>query len=261
MLDTSVTQGFIQNIHNTQDTDQTMRVKAVMARHKETTGEHDWLRKGPPTSQTTSPTDNETSEKQNTQLDWKLTGTPALEQLQELAANAVEEAERRYRQENLTVAILETMANGKTLEDTGATTEMGAIAMLQMPSTRINDEVEVTRFEVPAIPKSDSGSARKPRKYQNATVSPYVLLLAAINENKRYMGPTSLPSKIYVSDVVMFQLHKDMKILRGEDFNGHSIPFSQSDGIKVDIPVVSAKAEYDIDLPFDTVYLLSGITS
>lgn len=257
MLDTSVTQGFIQNI---QDTGETVRVKAVLGRHKETTGEHDWLRKGPPTSQTSSGDDNETSSEKH-QLDWQLTGTPALEELKELAANAVEEAERRYRQENLTVAILETMAKGKTPEDTGATTEMGAIAMLQMPSTRINDEVEVTRYEVPAMPKSDSGNVRKPRKYQNATVSPYVLLLAAINENKRYMGATSLPSKIYVSDVVMFQLHKDMKILRGEDFNGHSIPFPQSDGTRVDIPVVSAKAEYDIDLPFDTVYLLSGIES
>jgi hypothetical protein len=258
MLEATTKQGFIQDINNPQDTGETVRVRAVLGRHKETTGEHDWFRKGP----STSPTDNETS--LNHQLDWQLTRGSALAELKELAANAVEASERRYRQENLTNTILETLASGGNTsnipqeDDSNATREMSAIAMLSMPSTQfIPEEIDIqaTRFEMPAVPKSDSessGSRRVPTSYENWTLNPRVLLLGAIMENTLHVGPRKVPRCLYVSDDILKQLPDNMKCTSGEDFDG-TIPFREF-GDDIRIPVLSAREFLGIDLPRQVVW-------
>lgn len=114
---------------------------------------------------------------------------------------------------------------------------------------------------MPSMPKSDSGGRRVPTKYQNATLSPYMLLISSIIENRRYIGEDALPSNLYVSDMLMWQLYKDMRHCINQEFNGSSIPFMLLDGRKVDIPVLSAKYELGVDLPIDMVWCSNGIAS
>ena len=77
--------------------------------------------------------------------------------------------------------------------------------------------------------------------YQNATLSPWVLIVSAIVENRRYTNAAILPQKLYVSDQILEQLPRDMQICIEEEFNGESIPFTLLSGEKVYIPIFSAK--------------------
>jgi hypothetical protein len=92
-----------------------------------------------------------------------------------------------------------------------------------------------------------------PVPYKNPTLSPYLLLISAIFENRRHMNASVLPKAIYVSDTLLKQLPKDITYCIGEQFHG-SIPFTQLDGTRVCIPIVSAKQTLDIMLPKDTVW-------
>lgn len=100
---------------------------------------------------------------------------------------------------------------------------------------------------------SHNGSAAFPTSYKNPTLAPYSLIIEAIYENRRHMGATALPKVIYISDALLKQLPKDMQYCIGEAFQG-SIPFSQPDGKRRYVPVVSARNALDIILPKDTVW-------
>jgi hypothetical protein len=153
----------------------------------------------------------------------------ALEELKKLADLAVQRTEERHK----AMQQLEELASGKH---------------------PIPGEQE-TQY-VPCIPKSksSSGSTRIPTKYKNPSLSPYMLIIAAIIENRRYLGKEIIPSGVYASDTLIQQLYKDMKHCLNRDFNGKSIPFTLLDGNIIDIPVISAKSMLGVDLPIDMVW-------
>lgn len=104
---------------------------------------------------------------------------------------------------------------------------------------------------MPAITtKPTAENIRIPTGYQNFTLSPWALIIAAIVENRRYMNAAVLPKVLYVSNTLLEQLPKDMQCCRiEEEFNGYSIPFMQLNGEKVYIPIVSAEKELGVIIP------------
>ena|SRR2546423_6137380 len=102
--------------------------------------------------------------------------------------------------------------------------------------------------------KSNTPHEIKIIPYQNATLSPYMLVQAAIHENKRYKGMDALPKHIYVSDDLLAQIAKDMSICTQEEFNGVSIPFAELVGKKAYILISSAKKVHGYSLPRDLVW-------
>ncbi|HEX3640660.1 MAG TPA: hypothetical protein VHV10_05165 [Ktedonobacteraceae bacterium] len=107
---------------------------------------------------------------------------------------------------------------------------------------------------MPAVTAKRPARALIPPGYCNPTLSPYVLIIAAIIENRRYMYGPVLPKALYVTSEILEQLSKDIMHCTGQDFNGHSIPFTLFDGKIVHIPVFSARKGDGVTVPKHTVW-------
>jgi len=135
-----------------------------------------------------------------------------------------------------------------------ATNERARImkALEELANSDIDDDETCFMQTVPH--GMTSGSTKFPTSYKNPTLSPWVLIIAAIIENRRHRDAPVVPKLIYVSDELLAQLGKDMKYCIEQEFNGKSIPFTQLNGEVVQIPIVSAKRTLDIILPKDVVW-------
>src|SRR5947209_12170238 len=173
----------------------------------------------------------------------------ALEKLKELAAHAVAKPTERA-----IMKALEDLAAHVTADENLAHSDAHIdSAGADHANSPDQQDLQNDTCLMQAIPNTaTNGSTRQPKSYKNPSLSPYVLIVTAIFENRRYMESPTHPKIIYVSEKTLEQLPKDIRYCIDEEFNGKTIPFSLFNGKTVYIPVAAMQS-----LPNDVVWCIN----
>jgi hypothetical protein len=213
-------QPFIKDLM--QDTDETIQVAAVLKRHKETSGENNWLRQGPATLP-----DDETSLQDDDDF---LTVNPmtdsaahrivpsALEELKILASRLYSPEKQQQSNENA-VATLEAIANPVKEEK--------------------ENDMQLTQF-IPAVKQEPVSDAILPKMsiYQSPVDAPWDILHNACFSHMRQHDRHE-PLCLRISGKLAWKLARDVEMLTGSQFREmYFLFFSPAKQDIVNIPII-----------------------